>query len=93
MDPIHRKRIDKYCDLLVNNIDIVTIWPFLIRNKIFNRDDHNIPLWLYDITNPSTIEDIILAIKTRCPLAYQNFILSLRQSGQGLLAEILDLIE
>ena len=93
MDPIHRKRIDKYCDILVNNINIVTIWPFLIRNIIFNRDDHNIPLWLYDLTNPSTIEDIILAIKTRGSLAYHNFILSLRQSGQGLLAEILDLIE
>ena len=40
MNPIHRKRINKFCDILVNNINIVTIWPFLIRNKIFNRDDH-----------------------------------------------------
>ena len=80
MDPIHRKKIDKYCDLLVNNIDIVTIWPFLIRNKIFNRDDHNISLWLYDFTDPSTIKDIILAIKTSGPLPYHNFILSLRHS-------------
>ena len=89
----HRKKIDKYCDFLVSNIDIVTIWPFLIRNKVFNRDDHTIPLWLYDLTNPSTIEDVILPIKIRNPLAFHNFILSLRQSGQGLLAEILDLIE
>ena len=45
------------------------------------------------VRSPSTIKEILLTIKTRGPLAYTNFIRSLQQSGQGLLAEILDLNE
>ena len=91
MEPKHRQRIDLYCDLIVRQVDMKALWPYLFLNGIFNYDDCNVPNWSQDITNQEIIKDIILTIKTRGPDAYYDLLRSLRQSGQKFLADILDM--
>ena len=91
MEQKHRKRIDLLCDLIVSQVDIKALWPYLFINGIFNYDDCNVPNWSQNITKPETIKDIILTIKTRGPYAYYDLLRSLRQSDQEFLAEILDM--
>lgn len=43
-----------------------------------------------NITAPETVKDIYLTIKTRGPNAFKNLILSLRHSGHGVIADILE---
>ncbi|EZA49034.1 Caspase-2 [Ooceraea biroi] len=40
-----RKRIDYYCESVVPKIDITTLFPKLLENKVYNRDDVNISTW------------------------------------------------
>ena len=90
MEPKHRQRIDLLCDLIVRQVDMKALWPYLFLNGIFNYDDCNVPNWSQDTTNPEIME-IILTIKTRGPAAYCDLLRSLRQSGQKFLADILDM--
>ena len=39
----HRQRIDLFCDLIVRQVDIKALWPYLFINGIFNFDDYNLP--------------------------------------------------
>ena len=70
MEQKYRKRIDLLCDLIVRQVDIKTLWPYLFINGIFNYVDCNVPNWFQNITNPETINDIILTIQTKGPYAY-----------------------
>ena len=90
MEPKHRQRIDLYCHLIVRPVHIKALWPYLFINGIFNHDDCNVPNWSQNITNPETIKDIILTIKTRGPLAFDSLLLSLDASGHQQLANILE---
>ena len=48
----HRQRIDLLCDLIVRQVDMKALWPYLFINGIFNYDDCNVPNWSQDTTNP-----------------------------------------
>ena len=65
MEPEHRQCIDIHCALIVRQIDIKALWPYLFINGIYNYDDYNVPKWMKNLTNPKTIKEIILTIKTR----------------------------
>ena len=69
MEPRHRQRIDLICDVIVRQIDMKALWPYLFKNGIFNYDDCNVTHCSQDITNPEIIKNIILTIKTRGPYA------------------------
>ena len=51
MEPKHRQRIDLLCDLIVRQVDIKALWPYLFKNGIFNYDDCNVPNLSQNITN------------------------------------------
>ncbi|KAI4495688.1 hypothetical protein M0802_008523 [Mischocyttarus mexicanus] len=85
-----RKKLDIYCDIAVHKINIINLWPKLIKNKIFNIDDVNIPTWKKNFDKKETVQSIWLTIKTRGPFAFQNLLLSLRQSDHEELAKMLD---
>ena len=51
METRHRQRIDLLCDLIVSQVDIKALWPYLFINRIFNYDDYNVPNWSKDTTN------------------------------------------
>ena len=51
MEPKHRQRIDLLCDLIVRQVDIKALLPYLFINRIFNYDDYNVPNWSKDTTN------------------------------------------
>ena len=70
MEQKHRKHIDLLCELIVRQVDIKALWPYLFMNGIFNYDDYNVPNWSQNIKNPETIKDIILTIQTKWPYAY-----------------------
>ena len=89
MEQKHRKGFDLLCNLIVRQVDIKALWPYLFINGIFNNEDCNIPNRSQNITNPEAIKDIILTIKTRGPYAYYDLLRSLRQSDQKFLTEIL----
>ena len=91
MDYGHRQRIDEIINHFVQHVDIYALWPYLFTYRIYNRDDCNIRNWSRSIDDPETIRDIILTIKTRGPLAYHYLILSLRQTNQNLLADLLEI--
>ena len=91
MEPKHRQRIDSLCDLIVRQVDIKALWPYLFINGIFNYDDCNVPYWSRNTTNSKIIKDIISKIKTRGPYAYYDLLRSLQQSDQEFLADILDM--
>lgn len=86
----HRKRIDINCDKIVPKINIFKLWPKLLENEIFNRDDVNIPRWKKNLEKEDTIRDILLTIKTRGPYAFDNLLLSLQQTDHGELVNILN---
>ncbi|XP_076285376.1 death regulator Nedd2-like caspase [Lasioglossum baleicum] len=90
MNQKHRDIIDSYCEDIVPKIDLNTLWPKLLENKIFNRDDVNVPRWKDNLMDKSTARDIYLTIKTRGPYAFTRFIKSLKQSGHESLADILE---
>lgn len=45
MNQKHRDTIDLYCEDIVPRINLNKLWPKLLENKVFNRDDVNIPRW------------------------------------------------
>ena len=51
MEQKHRQRIDLLCDLIVRQVDIKALWPYLFINGIFMYDDYNVPNWSKDTTN------------------------------------------
>ena len=59
MEPEQRKSIDTQCALIVRQIDIKALWPYLFTNGIYNYDDCNVPKWTENLTNPNTIKEII----------------------------------
>nr|XP_033339323.1 caspase Dronc-like [Megalopta genalis] len=90
MNQNHRETIDFYCEHIVSRINLNTLWPKLLENKIFNRDDVNVPRWKENLTDKSTVREIYLTIKTRGPYAFNRFVASLKQSGHESLADILE---
>ena len=48
METRHRQRIDLLCDLIVRQVDIKALWPYLFINGIFRYDDYNVPNWSKD---------------------------------------------
>ena len=91
MEQKHVNRINLLCDLIVPQVHIKALWPYLFINGIFNYDDCNVPNWSQNIPNPEAIRDIISTIKTKGPYAYYDLLRSLRQSDQEFSAEILDM--
>ena len=91
MEPKHRQSINTHCALIVRQIDIKALWPYLFINGIYNYDDCNVTKWTKYLTNPETIKKIILTIKTRGPYAFYELLRSLEQSDQKFLADILTL--
>ena len=45
MHPQHRRQIDRYCDEISPDIDMVKLWPVLVSSKVFNWDDVNASEW------------------------------------------------
>ncbi|XP_076679375.1 death regulator Nedd2-like caspase [Andrena cerasifolii] len=90
MNQKHRDAIDSCCEDIVPRINVVKLWPKLLENKVFNRDDVNVPRWMKSLVNESTVRDIYLTIKTRGPFAFDRFLASLRQSGHENLADTLE---
>ncbi|XP_003704195.1 death regulator Nedd2-like caspase [Megachile rotundata] len=90
MNQKHRDTIDLYCQDIVPRINAIKLWPKLLENKVFNRDDVNIPRWEENLMDKATIRDIYLTIKTRGPLAFDRFLTSLKQSDHENLANILE---
>ena len=52
MEPKYRQRIDLLCDLIVRQVDIKALWPYLFMKGILNFNDYNVPNWSRDTTNP-----------------------------------------
>ncbi|KAL6433837.1 hypothetical protein ACFW04_005813 [Cataglyphis niger] len=90
MDRRDRERINYCCDKVVSKIDMKKLLPKLLQNKVYNRDDTNMPRWKKNLMAPDIVKDIYLTIKTRGPHAFKNLILSLRQSEHGNIADILE---
>ncbi|XP_078033623.1 death regulator Nedd2-like caspase isoform X2 [Augochlora pura] len=90
MNQNHRETIDRYCEHIVPRINLNSLWPKLLENKIFNRDDVNVPRWKENLTEKSTVREIYLTIKTRGPYAFNRFVTSLKQSEHESLADILE---
>ncbi|KYQ46999.1 Caspase Nc [Trachymyrmex zeteki] len=85
-----REQIDHCCESIMSKIDLTKLLPKLLENKVYNRDDVNIPRWSKNLGAQSTVKDILLTIKTRGPNAFKNLILSLRQSNHEDVADILE---
>ena len=92
MDKIHLKRIDDLIKIVPYFIDMLALWPHLIRTRIFYQDDCNIPTCSSYLKILDTIKDIFSKTKTEGPDAYSNLILSLRLSDQIFIADMLDII-
>ncbi|KAK9302737.1 hypothetical protein QLX08_005356 [Tetragonisca angustula] len=90
MNQKHRETLDSCCEKIIPKINIIRLWPKLLENKVFNRDDVNISRWKKNLTEEATIRDIYLTIKTRGPCAFNRFLESLKQSSHGDLADILE---
>ena len=43
MEPKHRQRNDLFCDLIVRQVDIKALWPYLVMKETFYFDDYNQP--------------------------------------------------
>ena len=52
MEPKHHQRIDLLCDLIVRQVDMKALWPYLFMKGIFNFNDYNVPNWSQDTANP-----------------------------------------
>ncbi|XP_033211241.1 uncharacterized protein LOC117169146 isoform X5 [Belonocnema kinseyi] len=89
MEYAHRLRLDMTIHHFVDHVDMLALWPYLFINKIYATTDHNVSNWAKNLTDPEIIKDIILTIKTRGSLAYHNLILSLQQTNQHFLADLL----
>lgn len=89
MNQKDRETLDLCCDQIVPKINIIKLWPWLLYNQIFNKNDVNISRWTQNFPNEAITRDIYLTIKTRGPQAFKRFLISLRQSGQGDVADIL----
>ncbi|XP_011168320.1 caspase-1 isoform X2 [Solenopsis invicta] len=90
MDRRNREQIERCCESVVPKIDMTKLFPKLLENKVYNRDDVNIPRWMNNFKTQDTIKDIWLTIKTRGPNAFKNLILSLKQSDHENIANILE---
>ncbi|XP_066603203.1 caspase-3-like [Prorops nasuta] len=90
MNSEDRNKIDCHCDEIVALINMRILWPKLLENEIYYRDDVNIFTWSKNLSSKNTIKDIILTIKTRGPNAFKNFLLSLRQTNHQVVADILE---
>ncbi|XP_011873537.1 PREDICTED: caspase-1 [Vollenhovia emeryi] len=90
MDKRDRRQIDHCCESVVPKIDITKLLPKLLENKVYNRDDVNIPRWRKKLEARDTVKDVFLTIKTRGPNAFKNLIISLRQSNHEEVANILE---
>ncbi|XP_011639443.1 caspase Dronc isoform X2 [Pogonomyrmex barbatus] len=90
MDQRDREQVDRCCESIVPKINMTKLLPKLLDNKVFNRDDVNLPRWMKNLELRDTVKDIYLTIKTRGPNAFKNFILSLRQSDHENEANILE---
>ncbi|XP_043518345.1 caspase-9-like [Frieseomelitta varia] len=90
MDQMDRDTLDSCCEEIIPKIDMIQLWPKLLQNQIFNRDDVNVRRWEQNLTEEATIRDIYLTIKTRGPHAFSGLIISLCQIGQEDLADILE---
>ncbi|XP_023290084.1 caspase-2 isoform X2 [Orussus abietinus] len=88
MNKDHRRRLDLHCDEVVQRINFDALWPKLLENGIYNRDDVNIPIWTSPVTI-TTVRDVFLTIKTRGPRAFENLLKSFRESGHEDLADLL----
>ncbi|XP_076180521.1 death regulator Nedd2-like caspase isoform X2 [Ptiloglossa arizonensis] len=90
MDQKHRDAINSCYEDIVPKINLIRLWPKLLENNVFNRDDVNILRWKKNIKDEATVRDIYLTIETRGPLAFVRFLTCLRQSGHENLADILE---
>lgn len=90
MDRRDREQIDHHCESVVSKIDMTKLLPKLLENKVYNRDDVNIPRWTKNLGRQDVIKDILLTIKTRGPNAFKNLILSLRHSDHEDVANMLE---
>ncbi|XP_029660256.1 caspase Dronc-like isoform X1 [Formica exsecta] len=90
MDRRDRERINCCCETVVSRIDMKKLLPRLLQNKVYNRDDTNMPRWMKNPMAPDIVKDIYLTIKTRGPYAFKSLILSLRQSDHENVADILE---
>ncbi|XP_012521921.1 caspase-1 [Monomorium pharaonis] len=90
MDQRDREQIDHCCENVVPKIIMTKLLPKLLENKVYNRDDVNIPRWMKNLETQDTVKDIWLTIRTRGPNAFKNLILSLRQSDHENVANILE---
>ncbi|XP_015120393.1 caspase Dronc isoform X2 [Diachasma alloeum] len=85
----HRASIDLCCNTLAKKVNMVRLWPKLLKYRIFNPDDVNIPRWQESLSDVNTIKEIVTTIKTRGPLAFDYLLRSLTEINQANLAEIL----
>ncbi|XP_063975344.1 caspase b-like [Diachasmimorpha longicaudata] len=84
-----RARIDICRYTLIRNVNFTKLWPKLMEYQIFLPGDVNIPQWERDL-NDSTIKmEILMAIKTRGPLAFDKLLKSLTDIDQVDLAAML----
>lgn len=90
MEQRDREQINCCCEEVISKIDMTKLLPILVQNKIYNKDDINMPRWTKNPMEPAIIKDIFLTIKTRGPHAFKNLILSLRQSNHENVADILE---
>lgn len=90
MNQKHRNTLDSCYNDVVHRIKLANLWPQLLENKVFNRDDVNVPRWTKNLSNEETVRDVYLTIKTRGPFAFDRFLTSLRQSGHENVADVLE---
>ncbi|XP_043258768.1 caspase-6-like isoform X1 [Colletes gigas] len=90
MNQTHRDIIDSCYESIVPKIDLFKLWPKLLENKVFNRDDVNILRWKKNFADEATVGDVYLTVKTRGPFAFDGLVTSLRQSNHGNLADTLE---
>ena len=81
MEPKHHQSIDIHCALIVRQIDIKVLWPYLFINGIYNYEDCNVPKWIKDLTNPKTIKKNFNN-KKRGPYTFYELLRSLQESNQ-----------
>jgi len=50
MDRRDRERIDRHCEEVASKTDMTKLFPKLLENKVYNRDDINILRWTVSCT-------------------------------------------
>ncbi|XP_011703913.1 PREDICTED: caspase Nc isoform X1 [Wasmannia auropunctata] len=90
MDRRDREQISRCCEGIASKVDMAKLLPKLLENKVYNRDDVNIPRWMKNIEAQDTVKDILLTVRTRGPNAFKNLIISLKQSDHENIANLLE---